>query len=198
MVGGIAGGLLALAVLGFIVAYLLRRKNRRRREERFNAAQFRKSAMIVNDEEFIPVPRPSEMIQNRMNVVPSTGSIVGAGMAGAGAYKFQNQDAQNLEEPYHDNTPMTAEHGYSAQPVGSAAYQHQSLQPKQQYTFGQAYEPSVGDVYGSEHHGSDYHSADMYDPAMFTNYPKQQVSQSSEAPNRHSVATVADDAYGGI
>ncbi|KAF5338047.1 hypothetical protein D9758_014250 [Tetrapyrgos nigripes] len=188
--GGIAGGLVALAFLGFIVAFFLRRRNKRRREEKFNAMQFRKSAMVMYDDEFAPMPRPPEMIQNRMNVVPSTGSIVGAGMAGAGAYKFQN--AQDIEEQYHSNTPRAVEYGYAAQPAGDN--QHQPLQPRQQHTFGQAYEPSssAGGVYDSEHHG-------VYDPTYTSQHAYSgQHAYSSAAPNRNSVATVADDAYGGI
>ncbi|THU85482.1 hypothetical protein K435DRAFT_387269 [Dendrothele bispora CBS 962.96] len=232
IVGGIAGGLAALAAVIFIVMFFLRRRSRRAREERFNAAQFRKSAMIVDDEEFAPVPRPPEMISNRMNIVPSTGSIVGAGMAGTGAYKYQNEE--QVFNPYHDETPRAVELG-STGPVAQsgAAQAHQPLQPRQQYTFGQSYQQSstsaagvgagvgvaaaaaVGGAYAMhEYHDAEpngvYSSqpqvTDVYDPEVYGNYHAYLPDANNEgvqaqgltAGNRTSVATVADDAYGGI
>ncbi|KAJ3821823.1 hypothetical protein F5880DRAFT_1508260, partial [Lentinula raphanica] len=146
VVGGIAGGLAAVSIIRFLVALFLRRYNRRKRAARFEAAQFRRSAMVLDDDPGF-MPRPPEMVQNRENnYISSITSTTGPGMAGAGAYRFQ-QEHQDVNQGH--GTSFDTEHEYyrdqvaqqyydDTPPVPAVPMQRAPLQPRQQYTFGQA------------------------------------------------------------
>nr|GAT53500.1 predicted protein [Mycena chlorophos] len=191
VVGGIAGGLAALAIIYFVCMFLIRRK--RARDDNFDALSFRKSAVMVNEDPFNP--RPPTMIErhvNGHNVAPSISSMQGAGMAGAGAYSAHGHGSDEG-------------HQYSE---GQAAYEqpaypsHQPLQPRQQYTFGQAYGQSYGQgapedgeyngAYSEQPQAQDIYAAEAYA------YPNDVVV----SPGMHSQEMghyqQAHDAYGGM
>ncbi|KIK57047.1 hypothetical protein GYMLUDRAFT_772062 [Collybiopsis luxurians FD-317 M1] len=118
----------------------MRRINRRKRAKKFEAAQFRRSAMMLDDDP-LPMPRPPEMIQNRgNNYTDSVTSTTSPGMAGAGAFRLQQDNGHdNSLEPEHEYYRDNVTQQYYDQSSASAVpMQRAPLQPRQQYTFGQA------------------------------------------------------------
>jgi hypothetical protein len=203
VVGGIAGGLAGLAFLGFLVAFILRRINKKRRVRKFEAAQFRRSAMTFNDEE-LAVPRPPEMVQNRANnYTDSVTSTTSPGIAGAGAFRFQPEhdpgDSYENEHEYYSD--QSGQHYYDENPAVAAApaVAMQRLQPRQQYTFGQSVAGAenvnsfVVDNYGDEAHavGQSYEYT-AYSP------PQTQHLAGAHSLGAHPNSINESDAYGGI
>ncbi|GAW07179.1 protein [Lentinula edodes] len=227
VVGGIAGSLAAVAIVGFLMAFFLRRYNRKKRAARFEASQFRRSAMVLDEPAF--TPRPPEMVQNRENnYISSVTSTTSPGMAGAGAYRFQ-QDHQDVNQGQGHGASFDTEHEYyrdqagqqyydEAPPVPAVAMQRAPLQPRQQYTFGQVSvgQPAVAenanpfgvDDYDGEHvaYGSQP-AAGYYDNSQaYGNYAAYSPPQTAHTAGAHpsgqqaSRASIIDesDAYGGI
>jgi hypothetical protein len=222
VVGGIAGSLAVLAILGFLVAFFLRRRNRKKRAARFEAAQFRRSAMVLDDDgadEFPAVPRPPEMVQNRENnYTSSVTSTSSPGMAGAGAFRFQQENnnktsLENAQEYYRDNVGQ--QYYDQGTPVGSAVpMQRAPLQPREQYTFGQV--PTAGttraavenanpfmvDDYDGEAHGAYGSAVGQYDNQAYDNYaysPQTVHNAGAHALTHYTNKSMDEsDAYGGI
>ncbi|KAJ3891610.1 hypothetical protein GG344DRAFT_47022, partial [Lentinula edodes] len=227
VVGGIAGSLAAVAIVGFLMAFFLRRYNGKKRAARFEASQFRRSAMVLDEPAF--TPRPPEMVQNRENnYISSVTSSTSPGMAGAGAYRFQ-QDHQDANQGQGHGTSFDTEHEYyrdqagqqyydEAPPVPAVPMQRAPLQPRQQYTFGQVSvgQPAVAenanpfgvDDYDGEHvaYGSQP-AAGYYDNSqVYGNYAAYSPPQTAHTAGAHpsgqqaSRASIIDesDAYGGI
>ncbi|KAJ3753128.1 hypothetical protein EV360DRAFT_88069 [Lentinula raphanica] len=192
VVGGIAGGLAAVSIIGFLVAFFLRRYNRRKRAARFEAAQFRRSAMVLDDDPGF-MPRPPEMVQNRENnYISSITSTTGPGMAGAGAYRFQ-QEHQDVNQGH--GTSFDTEHEYyrdqvaqqyydDTPPVPAVPMQRAPLQPRQQYTFGQA--PV----------GTGQASTENANPFVVDNYDGESAAAAGYGPQSHAVGGQYDYQYG--
>ncbi|KAJ3735126.1 hypothetical protein DFJ43DRAFT_76204 [Lentinula guzmanii] len=227
VVGGIAGGIAAVSILGFIMAFFLRRYNRKKRAARFEASQFRRSAMVLDDEPGF-MPRPPEMVQNRENnYISSVTSSTGPGIAGAGAYRYQ-QEQQEANQGH--GTSFDTEHEFyrdqvgqqyydDAPPVPAVPMQRAPLQPRQQYTYGQH---SVGnpqisaentnpfgvDNYDGEtaSYGAQPHAVGYYDNQAYGNYAAYSPPQTEHVAGAHpsgqqaTRASIIDesDAYGGI
>jgi hypothetical protein len=138
---------------------LVQRRRRRQEAEDFDPVNFRKSGVMMNDSNADPFnPRPPTMIERHLgghNVAPSISSTTGAGMAGAGAYSSHGHGS---EQHYADE-----------QQYAAAAYpdqQHQAIQPRQQYTYGQSYPHETGyEQHESDHgHGAEYNGAYSSEP----------------------------------
>ncbi|KAJ4474918.1 hypothetical protein J3R30DRAFT_624425 [Lentinula aciculospora] len=228
VVGGIAGGLAGVAILGFLLAFFLRRYNRKKRAARFEASQFRSSAMVLDDEPRYR-PRPPEMVQNRENnYINSVTSTTGPGMAGAGAYRFQ-EEHQDVNQSRGHGASFDTEHEYyrdqagqqyydEAPPVPAVPMQRAPLQARQQYTFGQApagsaqasgnANPFVVDNYDGEYaaYGSQPHDGGHYDSQAYGNYAAYSPQQTNHVAGAHpsgqqvSRTSIIDesDVYGGI
>ncbi|THU85483.1 hypothetical protein K435DRAFT_869192 [Dendrothele bispora CBS 962.96] len=73
IVGGVFGAILGIACLACVIAFVVRRvRNRRREEEHFDAAQFRSSAMVIDDDDYPNEPAMAPA-QTYNNVSPSRG-----------------------------------------------------------------------------------------------------------------------------
>lgn len=161
VVGGLFGGLAGIAILGAAIVFFIRRRKRAqdRLMSQFDAASFRRSAMIVEDER----GNTPEMFQPRPAHFSITSSINGPGMAGQGAYAYrqaqeQHQEYQPYQGQYTDQPKSSAEYYTDtfvqqfngdpqtqvagAGPSGAVPAQRQPIQPKQQYTFGEVFGPT--------------------------------------------------------
>lgn len=164
--------------------------------------------MVLDDSDPLPVPRPLEMVQNRgNNFTDSVTSTTSPGMAGAGAYRFQEDHRVTDTEQglYHDNG---AQHYYEENPA--SLLQRAPLQPRQQYTFGEI------PVNGTQQKGR-VNSGDWFDDsateahlvgqahgdyeAYFAGaHPSAGYGQGQSHAARSSIGSRVDeaDAYGGI
>jgi hypothetical protein len=159
VIGGTAGGILAVALFFFVIMFFIRR--RRRNAENFDPVSFRKSGVMMNDNGPDPFnPRPPTMIERHLNghnVAPSISSMTGAGMAGAGAYSAHGHDNYTDEPQYPAASYPVQQH----QPT-------QPIQPRQQYTYGQSYGHETGyEQQGSDHgHDAEYNGAYSAEPQV--------------------------------
>ncbi|KAL0060367.1 hypothetical protein AAF712_012873 [Marasmius tenuissimus] len=96
--GGVLGGIVGIAIIAALIAMIIRRKRSRDSTDQFDAAQFRRSAMIMEDPpsashsptQLSPPPRLG-VFPGRDQVVSVASTATGPGMAGQGAYAFQAQ-----------------------------------------------------------------------------------------------------------
>lgn len=138
IVGSVAGGLAGLAILGIIIAIVLRRMRRKRLEDDDFGTDFRKSAFVTES------TRPSSMAEVARGhaVAPS---ISNPGMAGQGSYTYGATDASAYGSDMG---------GASAAAAAAAA---QGLQERPKYVYGQTdgqQQHAGGDDDASEHaHG---------------------------------------------
>ncbi|EEB91250.1 hypothetical protein MPER_10424, partial [Moniliophthora perniciosa FA553] len=154
--GGIFGGLVVIMLLIAAITYYLRRRRSKRATHHFDAASFRRSAMVIDDER-VPTPEifPSHPAHQSVN-----SSINGPGMAGHGAYAYR--EAQEQQQPYYPyqytNQQKSSAEFYTdtfaqqfddeqqmqqvptAGPSSAVLAQKSLIQPKQSYTFGQAFD----------------------------------------------------------
>lgn len=79
MAGGIVGGLVGLAILIIIVVLFVRRSRRKARLENWNASQFRRSAMIMDDDPMQPPPPMAQRNDYANSVYDNDGNLAGAG-----------------------------------------------------------------------------------------------------------------------
>jgi hypothetical protein len=155
------------------------------------------------------------MVQNRENdYTSSVLSTTSPGMAGAGAFRFQEQQ-HNEQEYYHDNAGQ--QQYYDANPALAGPMQRAPLQPRGQYTFGQAPAPAAAenpfivDDYDGEAHGaysSEPHGLDEFDHQAYGNYAFSPADgehiagahTSGQHNTKSSIGSRLDDgdAYGGI
>ncbi|KAF8623145.1 hypothetical protein AX17_007534 [Amanita inopinata Kibby_2008] len=95
IVGGIFGGLFAVAAVVFFVGFLLRRWRRRQIDkEIFDATEFRSTAVNLDDSASQPTQRslrPPTMIERHMNATPVPGQRT---FAGADPAMFNNPNSQ--------------------------------------------------------------------------------------------------------
>ncbi|ESK87463.1 hypothetical protein Moror_11611 [Moniliophthora roreri MCA 2997] len=148
--GTISGVLVGIALLGAAIVFYMRRRRSRRATHHFDAASFRRSAMIVDDER----TKTPELFQFRPGHQSVSSSINGPGMAGHGAYAYrQAQEQRQPYQPYHQPknsieyyTDAFAQQFHDEQqmqqlqavgPSGAVPAQRQPIQPRQQHTFGQ-------------------------------------------------------------
>lgn len=159
--------------------------------------------MVLDDENFA-TPRPPEMIQNRANnYTNSVTSSTGPGMAGAGAYRFQQETGpgNNFENEHEYYREQASQQYHDESPA--VPMQRAPLQPRQQYTFGQVpventqaaaenANPFVVDDYDGEAHQQAY--------GNYTAYSPQTQHTAGAHPSGHLAAKSLDesDAYGGI
>ncbi|KAL0953969.1 hypothetical protein HGRIS_005129 [Hohenbuehelia grisea] len=125
MVGGIAGGLAAVALLSFAVVFLMRRKNKKTDERGFHASSFRRSAILLDDPkpgEPGYRPRPPSMIEQH---IAHSATPVGPPY---GTQQFSQQYASYNQ--FGQSTPS-----YARDPSAYGAYGHPQLQqsPPEQY-----------------------------------------------------------------
>ncbi|KAF8909581.1 hypothetical protein CPB85DRAFT_1435608 [Mucidula mucida] len=175
VVGGIAGGLVALAALGFIICFFMRRRSRRRRADEFSASQFRRSAMIMPDDHFASnspaSPIVPQMYERGHTVAPSVTSMTGPGVAGQGAVYYNQSQAQNPQ----DFRNQYSDHPYATSPP--PRNQAQPLQERPQYTFGQPDNNYQPNVMSDDGHGNyESHGAYSSEPQMQMAYNAEDYS----------------------
>lgn len=142
-------------------------------------------------------------------VAPSVSSAIGAGVAGQGAFKYQQGQGQQ-QQPYQDQQYT------DAAPQMTQAQQPQTLQPRPQYTFGQSYDTGNNTNAGAgeyemhdEAHAGGAYSVDpqaqgSYDPEIYSGYhayePEASYSSGAHASELHSGAPrrSEENPYGGI
>lgn len=143
--GGVIGGLAGVAVLVVLFMFFIRRNRAKDHASEFDAAQFRRSAMIMEDPPTgsnfpspdSPPPRREMIFQGR-DQVASVRSSMTAGMAGQGAWGFRanaNQDdyqqydqyAQYLDEPAAEAPVGHAVHHEQPEGKNSAEYYSDSF-----------------------------------------------------------------------
>ncbi|KAK1224275.1 hypothetical protein PQX77_012814 [Marasmius sp. AFHP31] len=99
--GGVLGGIVGIAIIAALIAMIIRRKRSRDSADQFDAAQFRRSAMIMEDPpstahsptQLSPPPPRMGVFEGRDQVMSVASTATGPGMAGQGAYAFQAQQA---------------------------------------------------------------------------------------------------------
>jgi hypothetical protein len=210
IVGSVGGGIVGVAILIFIITFIIRRV--RRNKDEFDAVDFRRSAVMMDEDTDSGAgagmagagynasrnPRPPTMIERKMNNTAGVGATNYGGGYAAGYGATGN------------TSPYTAQGGYSdypSSPAPGAAYQYQdnnaygysAQHPAQQGgAYGQQYDHQA---YGNTGYNEyDYGRHETHTPAPAA-APAQRVpmhNTEANAANRMSTATVADDAYGGI
>ncbi|KAF9465529.1 hypothetical protein BDZ94DRAFT_1306889 [Collybia nuda] len=217
VVGSVVGVLGALAVIGIIVAFFLRRWRRRRGgDEDFDPTQFvRSPTMLESEFRDSPTgtpyrastfdPNPPSMAQRGHTNMASISS--GAGMAGHGAYATASAIHQRPQYTYGNNE---YDAGHARDDEGSdIAHGAYSSEPKPQNTYNpeaygsyayttegnhavqqQAYHP-----YQAQHqqHYPEYRNTGPA-PALVAGAPAVPAGRTS----RQSVAINDEDVYGGI
>ncbi|KAK0466816.1 uncharacterized protein EV420DRAFT_1505482 [Desarmillaria tabescens] len=211
LAGGIAGGLIAVAILGFGIAFVLRRRRNRRRADEFEASQFRRSAIVLDEDTLDPhrpAATPPQMYERGHSVAPSITSTTSPGMAGQGAYYAAQSDAEQYE-------PYTA-HPYAATPYATTTAPPVTqgppqpthvLQPRPQYTFGQVPTPAQNVMSDDGHENMEgaYSSEPTpqapYNQEAYGNYhaySPDNAGYGNTAGAHARTRTNDDDAYGGI
>ncbi|KAG7094387.1 hypothetical protein E1B28_007987 [Marasmius oreades] len=135
--GGVVGGLVGAAILGVLILMFIRRKRAKDHASQFDAAQFRRSAMIMEDvptNTHYPSPNSSlppqrEMVFQGRDQVASMRSSLTAGMAGQGAWAFHGSANEDEYQQYNQYAQ------YEAQaPTGYPVYQdHPEGKPSAEY-----------------------------------------------------------------
>ncbi|CAA7265158.1 unnamed protein product [Cyclocybe aegerita] len=90
IIGGVGGGIAGIAIISIIVAYVVRHLRRRRDRNAFDASQFRRSAVLLDDKNE-GRPRPPSMIERKqMTTTPSAPSA---------AYPYSDNAANQSAPP---------------------------------------------------------------------------------------------------
>jgi hypothetical protein len=208
VIGGVAGGIAALLLFAFLATFLLRRLRSRRENEEFDASDFRRSAVIVDDEKSDFFGAPPNMANRSHGVAPSiSGSmqdnIAGMGSRGAYDYSQHQTEQQHQQQPADGYTTMEREtyadgssqgHGGSSQGHGGGSSQGHGIpgqiKEREKYTFGEI--PSQSAI--NDQYAQDAQSHYQY-------YAEQANAQYDEKPQHHQPArpSVGDvSPYGGI
>ncbi|KAK0214925.1 hypothetical protein IW262DRAFT_251977 [Armillaria fumosa] len=194
------------------IAFVLRRKRNRRRADEFEASQFRRSAVVLDEDTLAP-HRPTatapQMYERGHSVAPSITSTTSPGMAGQGAYYAAQADADQYE-PYgahpYASTPYATT---NAPPVVQDPPQPTHvLQPRPQYTFGQVPATSGQNVMSDDGHenmqgaySSEPTPQASYNQEAYSNYhaySPDSAAYGNSAGAHARTRTNDDDAYGGI
>jgi len=198
VIGGVAGGIAAVALLFFVCMFFIRR--RRQNSEEFDPVNFRNSAHMGNDtaDPFNARARPPTMIERHLgghHAAPSMASMQGANMAGAGAANMAGAGTYGDE-------------GYAGQGYDQGYSQHQQTQASQQYNYGQsyghgAYGPEDGEyngAYSTEPQVQDIYAAEAYAyPNDVVVSPGMQSQEMGHYQQQHrQQQSQSNDAYGGI
>ncbi|KAF7309544.1 hypothetical protein MIND_00325300 [Mycena indigotica] len=197
VIGGVAGGIAAVALIFFVCMFFIRRRRNNNSDE-FDPVSFRKSASMMNETSDPFNPRPPTMIERKLtghNVAPSVSSFQGANMAGAGAYSGHGSDEGHQYDVYQQQP-------YQA---------HQPIQPRQQYTYGQTYDNGAYGPEGSDHghdveyngpYSSEPHAQDIYAAEAYAYPHDDQVVVSpgmhSQEMGHYNHQQQQHDAYGGM
>lgn len=173
------------------------------------------------------MPRPPEMVQNRENkYISSVTSTTSPGMAGAGAFRFQHENDnnnnkssfENEQEYYRDNVGQQYYDENIAAGSSAVPMQRAPLQPREQYTFGQApatisraaaenanpflvddYDGEASGAYGSDPHAVGQYGNQGYDDYVAYSPPQTHHNAGAHASTHYANKSVDEtDAYGGI
>ncbi|KAG2011973.1 hypothetical protein CC2G_012030 [Coprinopsis cinerea AmutBmut pab1-1] len=177
VVGGIAGALVGLALLGGIVSFLLRKwRNRRRDDDEDFGTDFRRSAFVQDS-------RPESMTQTG----GFASSIAGAGVAGQGAYgQYSDKEQVAYDISGNDVVPVAQTTGYGA--TDHSAHHGGGLQERPKYVYGQADPHSQHDDDVSEHAHGVYSSQPQmqtaYNPEAYGSYAAYDNTAGYQQPTR--------------
>ncbi|KAF8075196.1 hypothetical protein FPV67DRAFT_1476397, partial [Lyophyllum atratum] len=202
IVGSVAGGIVAIAFIGLIIAFFLRRWRRNRiTDEDFNQDEFVRTPNMSDTgyraSTFDPVP-PS-MAHRGHNVSPSMGST---NMAGQGAFPYNGGAAVQERQQYsygqgyepngfRDDDEGEIAHGgaYSSEPQAQAPYNAEAYGSYAYSTEGQhaAMPQSYGHPYSAQEYQAHYQ--DNASPALVAGAP-------AVAAGRGAHVVDHNDAYG--
>ncbi|KAJ8514336.1 hypothetical protein ONZ45_g8102 [Pleurotus djamor] len=185
LVGGIAGGLVALGIFVLVAMYLLRRLRKRSYEEdQFDPVTFRRSAVLLDDPSTAQPknggydtfdPRPPSMLERKLNAHPVAPSPVPQAAYNYEQYGYQGQAAQGYGNGYNQYYDSASNgHGYAGHPY--------------------AQDPHAGhQAYGNEVPTSNPYTST-------TAVPAARATTRTGAPRDSRVISKVDDAdvYGGI
>ncbi|PBK99870.1 hypothetical protein ARMGADRAFT_1008354 [Armillaria gallica] len=192
LAGGIAGGLIGLAILGFGIAFVLRRKRNRRRADEFEASQFRRSAVVLDEDTLAPhrpVTTAPQMYERGHSIAPSITSTTSPGMAGQGAY-YAAQSGADQYEPYATHPYASAPYATTTTPpaVQDPPQPTHVLQPRPQYTFGQVPQSSGQNIMSDDGHENMQ--------GAYSSEPTPQASYNQEAYGNYHAYSPDSGAYG--
>lgn len=210
LAGGIAGGLIGLAILGFGIAFVLRRRGNRRRADEFEASQFRRSAMVLDEDTLAPqrsVATTPQMYERGHSVAPSITSTTSPGMAGQGAY-YAGQGGVDQYDSYADHPYATGPYTAAPPAVQAPPQPTHVLQPRPRYTFGEVPTTSGQQVTSDDGHENTQGAYSpeptpqaSYNPEAYGDYHAYSPEGSSygnTAGAHMRTRTNDNDAYGGI
>ncbi|KAG6334895.1 hypothetical protein ID866_4189 [Astraeus odoratus] len=110
VVGGIAGTLVGIAVLGFLIMWLMRR--RKEQDDDFNASIFRRQSVILMDDPPAPShnPRPPTMIERHVNnaspALAAQRNFTGQGQNFYGGYGQSSFSPGEIVQPAYGQSAM--------------------------------------------------------------------------------------------
>ncbi|KAI6116758.1 hypothetical protein EDD16DRAFT_1896342 [Pisolithus croceorrhizus] len=129
VVGGVAGTLAGLAVLGFLIMWLMRRRKEKYDDDDFNASIFRRQSAVLVDDPPAPNynPRPPTMIERHVNsaspALAAQRNFSGPGPNFFGGYGQQSLAPGDVVQPAYGQPVMGyGEPGQLARQPSNAAF----------------------------------------------------------------------------